>query len=89
MKGAVICIEGEAPDTWSEDDEFSFRKQLTEFEAVQITTSKLIPFMFRRIWINMLTEGITDLVLAKAEFRDNGELELSGKGCRLPMIGMS
>jgi hypothetical protein len=37
----------------------------------------------------MLSKGITELVIAMAEFRKNGNLELTGKIFRLPLIGMS
>jgi hypothetical protein len=37
----------------------------------------------------MVCRGITDLVIAMATFSENGQLELSGTGYRLPMIGMS
>lgn len=88
-KGAVICITGEAPEKWSQEDEFRFRKQLSKFDAVHFITPQLIPYVFHRIWFKMVSKGITDLIIAKVEFNASGKLYFNSNDCRLPMIGMS
>ena len=88
-KGAIICIEGKGPQIWTEADEAKFREQLSNYEAVRIVTPQIAPFLLHRIWLKMISKGITDLVVAIATFSKTGKLELSGKSVRLPVIGMS
>lgn len=88
-KGAVICIEGKAPDTWGIEDEVRFRNQLSKFDDVQIIIPPLIPFILQNIWFRMISKGITDLIITRAVFGKSGKLDLTEKHCRLPMIGMS
>ena len=88
-EGAIICIDGKTPDKWTEGDEADFRKQLTNFETVQFVTPQAAPFLLQRLWLKMISKGITDLVVAMAKFGKTGKLELSGKRVRLPIVGMS
>jgi hypothetical protein len=86
---AIICIEGKAPDSWTKNNEVAFRNQLTKFDTVRFITPQIGSCLLHGIWFNMLSRGITDLVVAMATFGETGQLELNGKGYRLPMIGMS
>jgi hypothetical protein len=88
-KGAIICIDGKPPDNWTKNNEVAFRNQLTKYDAVRFITPQIDAGLLNGIWFNMLARGITDLVVAIATFSETGQLKLSGKGCRLPMIGMS
>jgi hypothetical protein len=88
-KGAIIFIDGTLPENWTKDDEVVFRDQLTKFDTVRFITPQIGSYLLHGIWFNMVSRGITDLVVAMATFSENGQLELSRKGYRLPMIGMS
>jgi hypothetical protein len=69
MRGALVCISGE-PVGWSAEDERRLRKQFAEFDAVQIVTPQTIQCMFHRIWFQMISRGITEIVIARAESLD-------------------
>lgn len=88
-KGTIICVVGEAPDKWSEDGEASFREQISKFQAVRIITPQISSFQMLTYWLQLLSNGITDIVIAMAEFNDNGKLEFTEKSYKLPLIGMS
>ncbi|RZB36519.1 MAG: hypothetical protein SRB2_02015 [Desulfobacteraceae bacterium Eth-SRB2] len=88
-KGAIICIVGEAPDEWSENHEISFREQISKFQAIRIITPQVSSFQMLNHWLQLLSNGITDIVIAMAEFNGNGKLEFAEKSCKLPLIGMS
>ena len=88
-KGAIICIVGKSPQIWTEADEIKFREQLSSYETVRIVTPQIAPFLLHRIWLKMISTGITDLVVAIATFSKTGKLELSGKRVRLPIVGLS
>jgi hypothetical protein len=88
-KGAIICIDGKPPEKWTANNEVAFRNQVIKFDSVRFITPQVGSCLLHGIWFNMLSRGITDLVVAMATFGDSGQLELSGKGYRLPMIGMS
>ena len=40
-------------------------------------------------WLQLLSNGITDIIIAMAKFDDKGKLEFTEKSCRLLLIGMS
>ncbi len=86
-KGAIVCISGNIPGTWSAKDEADFREKFDQFDAIQIVTPRTPRFLLNLIWMKMLSRGITDLFLARAKFRKRGDLEVSGEKVRLQTVG--
>ena len=88
MRGALVCISGE-PDNWSLEDECRFRNQFGQFDVVHIVTPQIIHLMFHRIWFKMISSGITDIVIAIANFSIDGNLEFHDRCYRLPITAMN
>ncbi len=84
--GVIICVAGNAPKDWSWKDDADFRDQLAGFDAVKITTPKIMPYQLQHLWMTLLSSGIMHVVIKIAEFTDSGKLELSGKTVQLPFI---
>jgi len=84
--GVIVCIAGGAPKTWGWRDEADFRDELSGFDAVKITTPKIMPYQLQHLWMTLLSYGIMHVVIKMAEFTDSGKLEVSGKTVPLPFI---
>jgi hypothetical protein len=88
-KGAIVCISGKVPRTWTEKDEADFRRTLRRYDAVQIIAPRTPLFLLNRIWFKMILGGVTDFVLTRARFRGKGKLEFSGESFRFQAVGIN
>ena len=88
-KGIIVCVAGEAPEEWNRDDETDFRSELSEFDAVRITTPEIMPYQLHQIWLRFLSAGIMDIVLKMAIFNNSGKLVLFDQEFILSFVGMN
>jgi len=87
--GAIICVAGEAPEKWTEDDEACFRKQIDNFDTVRIMPSQIDSYQLQCLWLDLLSKGMTEIVIATAEFKESGKLEFTRQYCRFPLVAMN
>lgn len=84
--GALIYVSGEAPRIWSASDDVYFRKQVDYFDMVRIMPTRANAFQVHCLCLDMLSKGMTEIVLATAAFKKNGKLELNKQCCRIPLV---
>lgn len=88
--GAIICVTNNAPAKWNQEKETQFRRQVVEaFNMIRIVSSKADRHLLYFLWMDLITKGMTNVVIATAKFTANGRLELDRDYCRLPVISLN
>lgn len=87
--GAIICIAGEIPETWSENDEADFRKQVNAFDAIRVLPSRANVYQLTYLWLDLISNGMTEIVILSAEFSENRRLNFSRRLLRLPIMELN
>jgi hypothetical protein len=87
--GAIICICGSVPDAWTAEDSRQFKETTANFSKVRIITPGISAFMMNRLWINLISDGITEVVVAVAEFNQKSGLQIKPNSIRFSVVGMN
>lgn len=87
--GAIICICGKVPDGWTVEDSQRFKEATAHYATVKIVTPGTSAFMMNYLWIKLILDGITDIVIAMAEFSQKRRLQFKPNSIRLPVVGMN
>lgn len=87
--GAIICIAGEIPLRWSENDEADFKRQVNAFDAIRVVPSRTDVYQLTYLWLDLISKGMTEIVIFSAQFTEKGGLNLSRLLLRLPLIALN
>jgi hypothetical protein len=87
--GAIICIYGSLPTGWTARDSQRFKEETVNFSKVRIVTPGISALMMNRLWLKMFSDGITDIVIAMAEFTHKRRLQFKPNSIKLHFVGMN
>ena len=87
--GAIICIRGNVPAGWTVRDSQRFKESTADFSVVKIVTPGISTFMINHLWLKLVSDGITDIVIAMAEFTQKRRLQLKPDSIRFPVVRMN
>ena len=87
--GAIICLTNEMPAKWNQDKEVQFRDQLESFDMIRIIPTQVNSYLLHCLYLDVVKKGMTEIVIAKAQFCARGRLELDHLYCRLPVRSMN
>ena len=87
--GAIICICGNVPDAWTVEDERRFKEETAGFSKVKIVTPRIMALMLNRLWLKLISDGMTDIVIAMAEFNQKRRLQFKPNSIRFPVVGIN
>lgn len=88
-RGAIICIYGKPPQGWSVEDSIKFKEKTANFSTVRIVTPGMGAFMMNHFWLNLISAGVTDIIIALAEFDQKRELCIKPNSLRFRVVGMN
>jgi hypothetical protein len=87
--GAIICIYGNVPTGWTVEDELKFKETTANFSKVKIVTPRIMALMMNRLWLQLISDGMTDIVIAVAEFNQKRGLQFKPNSIRFPVVGIN
>jgi hypothetical protein len=82
-RGVIIYTAGEAPASWTEEQEKLVKKSVVGAEAVEIITTKTGHFDILDAWWSLKTRGMAHIECKMAIFTKDGELKETGSALRL------
>ena len=87
--GAIICICGNVPDGWTVEDDLRFKETTANFSKVKIVTPRIMALMMNRLWLKLISDGMTEIVIAVAEFTQEKGLQFKPNSLRFPVVGIN
>jgi hypothetical protein len=87
--GAIICIYGKPPAGWSAKDSLRFKEKTADFAIVRIVTPGTSALMMNHIWLNLISAGVTDIMVAVAKFDQKRKLRIQPDSLRFRVVGMN
>jgi hypothetical protein len=77
------------PNGWTVKDSLRFKETTANFAKVRIVTPGISAFMMNRLWLKMVSDGITDIVIAMAEFTQKRRLRIKPNSLKIHFVGMN
>ena len=87
--GAIICICGNVPDGWTVEDELRFKETTANFSKVKIVTPRIMGLMMNRLWLQLISDGMTDIVIVMAEFNQKRRLQFKPNSIKFSVAGIN
>ena len=81
--GVIIYVAGNAPQSWTEEDETVIRDQTSQANLVEIITTKPGQKDVLDAWRALLLKGMARISCKMAVFNETGDIEFTGKELRL------
>jgi hypothetical protein len=81
--GLIIYVAGNAPDSWTEENEVSIKNTESKADLIEIITTKTGHFDIIDAWRELTTRGMSTITCKLACFNDAGSIEMTNKTLRL------
>jgi hypothetical protein len=81
--GLIIYVTGDAPDSWTEENEVSIKNAESKADLIEIITTKTGHFDIIDAWRELVTRGMSTITCKLACFNASGRIEMTNKTLRL------
>ena len=81
--GLIIYVAGNAPESWTEDNEVPIKNAESKADLIEIITTKTGHFEIIDAWRELITRGMSSVTCKLACFNDSGNVEMTSKTLRL------
>ena len=87
--GAIIYVAGDEMTDWDPDKEAQFRQRIRDFDRIRIISSHATSLMLHCMWLDLIAQGMTEVVIGKAEFDEIGRVRFIQLYCRLTVTTLN